>query len=117
MTAHEVEALPVTHNSCLLFTQAEPPGGEKLPQSGEDDSFELPARTGQDHEVVGVTDQPEVAESRILSVPWFGPLTPVVGDQSQRPPAPVRVGPVDLRRQASVRRAGPNWPPQAGLGR
>ena len=62
------------------------------------------AERAQDHEVVGVTDQPEVAESRILSVPWFGPLTPVAGDQSQRPPAPVRVG----ARRPSAAGVGPS---------
>ena len=94
MTAHEVEAFRRTHDPGLLLAQAEPPGGEELPQPGQDDPFELPARTGQDHEVVGIADQPQVTQAGVLPVPWWGPPALVVLDQAQRPPGPVGIRPV-----------------------
>src|SRR5262249_5755929 len=56
MTAHEVKPFRGTYNFCFLFTQAETPSCQEVAQPGEDDSFQLPAGTSQDHEVVGVAN-------------------------------------------------------------
>jgi hypothetical protein len=67
-SANEVKALRITYDPCFLITEAKPPCREEFSQLGEDDRFELPSRTGQHHEVIGVANQPQVPEFRIFSV-------------------------------------------------
>ena len=50
LSPDKVKALRVMHNSCFLRAQPQPPRCEEHSQLGEDDRFELPPRTGQDHE-------------------------------------------------------------------
>ena len=106
LTADEVKAFRVTDDPCFLIAQAKPPCCEELSQLGEDDPFELPSRTGQDHEVIGVANQPQVAEVRILAECRVGPCSLVVDDQSQGPPASVGIRPVNLRWFDAVGLAG-----------
>src|SRR3954466_9795422 len=46
---------PSVSRTILVFSglRRSPPGGEEVPQPGEDGRFELPSRTGQDHESSG----------------------------------------------------------------
>ena len=75
LTAHEVKAFRITYNPCFLFAQAKPPCSEEFSQLGEDDRFELPSRTGQYHEVIGVANQPQITEVPILSESRAGPCS------------------------------------------
>jgi hypothetical protein len=54
----KVKALRVMHNSRFLRTKPQSPSCEEHSQLGEDDRFELLPRTGQDHEVIGLANQP-----------------------------------------------------------
>ena len=69
LSAHEVKAFRVAYDLGFLFAQAKPPCCEKVSQLGEDDLFELPPRTGQDHEVIRIANQPQVSE---LESPFGG---------------------------------------------
>src|ERR1051325_3817403 len=82
LTTDEVKTFHITDDSCFLRAKAKPPRFEKRSQLGEDDRFELPSRTGQHHEVIGVANQPQITQLPISPGWCGGPYLLVILDKA-----------------------------------